>query len=740
MLQKLVFKPGINRENTNYSNEGGWNDMDKVRFRFGSPEKIGGWQETFTDTYKGTARKLISWSSLDGEQLLALGTNSRIYVNYGGQYYNITPLRATVVETDPFASSVGSTLLRVTSTNHGTKAGDWVAFTGVTGVGGISSATLIDPEGFQVAFVTDANNFTIDTGVTATSTATGGGAVTILYELSSGLSIYSTGDGWGSGVWNGPILSVTSTTLEGTGLVGINDTDTTVNVQSTSGFTAAGVIAIDAEHIAYTGTTSTSFTGCTRGSGGTMAVYHNRRELTETSWSSITVRQVLGTAGDTAWGASSDTTFTGGTQMRIWTGDPYGSDMVMAPRGGSIFYWTKDTAAFSRMVILRDSTHPTKKFIPHTVNGVMVSDVSRFIIALGANPYDPNDAFTDFDPMLVRWSHQAFPDDWIPDAENQAGEQRLSAGSYIMTAHPMKQEILVWTDAALYSMQYVGPPHVFRLELLMANLSIIGPNAAAMVNNAAYWMGTDKFYIYNGKLDTLPCSVQQYVFNDLAYEQQFQTFAGTNEGFNEIWWFYVSKAEMLAATAAARDPVCDKYVIYNHAENVWYYGAMKRTAWIDSPLYAGPLAATLKANGDGTLVLHEQGTDDVSTTGTTAITAYIQSTDVDIGDGHQFAFVTRVLPDISFNGSVGVSPEVTLSLYPRQNSGAPYGTIKSGTVQSDQEYSPTTKQYTVQQFTEALYTRVRGRQIALRIESTGLGVKWKLGAPRIDVRPDGRKS
>jgi hypothetical protein len=515
-------------------------------------------------------------------------------------------------------------------------------------------------------------------------------------------------------------------------------------VDSTTGFSSAGAIVIDAEIITYTGLTSTSFTGCTRGAQGSTAAVHNRRQTSATAFSDVVARQVLGYAGETEWGEASDASFGVGLQMRLWSASNFGQDLILAPRGGSIYYWTKDLT-FPRAQALRDANDAALKFVPHTVNGVIVTDVSAFVIALGANPYDPTDEDTAFDPMLLRWTAQADPTDWVPAITNQAGEKRLSAGSYIMAALNTKQEMLVWTDAALYSVQYAGPPFVFNIQLSMSNVSLMGPNCVATVNNSAYWMGTDKFYIYNGRVDTLPCTIQQYIFDDISFAQRFQAFAGTNEGFNEIWWFYVSNTEVTNASQESREPTIDKYVIYNHAEQCWYYGTLNRTAWLDSPLHPGPLACTkivgaLGDSGTGRLVMHEQGTDDAASSTSQPIEAYIQSSDFDIGDGHQFLFVWRMLPDVSFNGSTVPNPQCTLEIMPRQNSGTDYRDVSPPAVISGQQYSPVVKQYTVQKFTPQIDTRVRGRALALRISSDAMGVQWKLGVPRIDARPDGRKS
>lgn len=765
-LQKLTFRPGVNLENTNYTNEGGWYEMDKVRFRSGAPEKIGGWilasnydvdptsSNYYVYNYQGVCRDLVNWASLSGENLVGAGTHLRYYLLYGGVYRNISPYRsATNVLTNPFTTVSGSSVVTVADTAHGVSPGDFVIFSGSTAAGGIAANTINSLVGYQVATVIDLNTYTVNFGTAATSSVTGGGAsVNAAYEIPVGLPVYTLGNGWGAGKWNGSALGAASTTLAvtaGTGVsknVYLNATATTINVASTTGFPATGTIQIEWEIITYTGVTSTSFTGCVRGTNGSTASFHAVQPTSGNGGSvaPIGVYQFTALVGTTGWGQSSAVSGVG-QQLRLWTSDNYGQDLLIAPRGGAIYYWSKDTSAFTRAVTLTAKSqaagYPSSiyQFVPTNTNKIMVSDVSRFAIAFGANSYDPFNANTVFDPMLVRWSDQENAYNWVPSVINQAGEQRLSTGSYIVTAAKMKQEILIWTDAALYSMQYLGPPFVWGINPLMSNLSIISPNAVATVNNTAYWMGADKFYMYDGRVQTLPCDVRQYVYTDISANQQYQTFSATNEGFNEIWWFYVTQTEENAALTQGRDPVVDRYVVYNHLERIWYYGQMSRTAWADSPLQAGPLAATGNST-IGRLLVQEQGNDDVSTNVTNPINAYIQSADFDIQDGNQFMFVWRMLPDVSFTGSTVANPAVTMSLIPRQNPGAPYGTSVNAANISALTYTPVVKQYLVQQFTQQLNTRVRGRQMSFRIESNDVGVQWQHGVTRIDARQDGKKS
>jgi len=816
-LQKLQFQPGVDRENTNYRSEGGWYDIDKVRFRSGTPQKMGGWilnspysTTDYTYFYQGVARSLVNWASLSSENLIGVGTHVRYYIQYGSIYYNVTPLASTQTGlSNPFTTVNGSTQVTVADTAHGAQTNDFVIFSGASAVGGIAANTLNQFQGFQITSVVDLNTYIITVPSAATSSTTGGGTVTAKYEITAGLPVYTLGNGWGAGVWNGPNIGAATTSLtytSGTPVpnVLLNSSSTTINVVSTTGFPAAGSILIDAELITYSGVTATSFTGCTRGTSQTTAATHAQRQvapfsitasistttltvtavasgtltvgspiygtgvtagtyitalgtgtggvgtytvsasqtvasraMTGYTYANITVSQVTSLAGTTGWGQAS-ATFGVGQQLRLWTNDTYGQDLLIAPRGGAIYYWQKDTSSFARAVAIRN-TADYRTFVPISTNQIVVSDVSRFVIAMGANPYDPLVPATAFDPLLVRWSDQENYLNWIPSILTQAGELRLSNGSYIMTSVKMKQEIMIWTDTALYSMQYLGPPAVWGITTSMTNLSIISPNAAIAVNNTAYWMGVDKFYMYNGRVETLPCSLRQYIYNDISFDQQFQTICGTNEGFNEVWWNYVSSTEEQAALSQGRNPLPDRYVVYNHLEKIWYYGQISRTAWNDSALQRGPLAAVGDSN-TGRIVVHEVGNDDVSTDVAVPINAYIQSADFDIEDGNQFMFVWRMLPDVSFTGSEVANPTATITLKPRQNPGAPYGTPVPANVTSTQTYSPLVKSYTVEQFTQQLNTRLRGRQMSFRIGSEGLGVQWQLGVTRIDARTDGKKS
>ncbi len=623
-LQKIQLRPGVNREGTTLANEGGWFECDNVRFRSGYPEKIGGWAAISYNTFLGVARSLWNWVTLKSYNLLGIGTNLKFYIENGGEYFDITPIRETTpAGAATFDTVNGSAIVTVNDMGHGAQTGDFVTFTLAAPVGGLN----LNHE-YQITYLT-ANTYTITASTPATSTVTGGGgAATIAaYQITTGLDVYTIGTGWGAGPWSR-----------------------------------------------------------------------------------------LG------WGDGYTTGI--GLQLRLWSQTNFGENLLFSPRGGALYYWTPGAGATPALTTR--GTLVSGLDVPATINQIMVSDSTRIVIAFGCNDYGAYGT-TPQDPMLIRWTAQESYTDWTPSATNQAGSYRLSHGSVIVGALQTRQEILVWTDAAVYSMQYLGVPFVWGFTLLSDNISITSPNAMATANGVAYWMGTDKFYTYSGRVETLPCALRSYVFDDINRDQGAQFFAGTNEGFSEIWWFYCS----------VNSTVIDKYVIYNYLDRVWYYGNMGRTAWIDSPLRQYPQAATT----GNLMVFHEAAVDDGTTNPPTPISAYIQSSDFDIGDGHNYGFVWRMIPDITFDGSTTafpLKPEVTFTIRPRQNPGAPYGTGDTPTVASKQSYAGQAT-YNVQEFTEIVYTRIRGRQMAFKVSSDTLGTQWQLGVPRADVRPDGRR-
>ena len=812
-LQKLVFKPGINKEGTNYTNEGGWFDCDKVRFRSGNAEKIGGWTRLSNSTFLGVCRALWNWGTLAGSNLLGVGTSKKYYVEQGGEYNDITPLllnssgsTTTTLGANALGTTNGSAAVTVNDAISGISPaiGDYVIISSTATVGGLT----ISGE-YTVTKVNSALQYEITASATATSTASGGGTVTVQYEYPVGNDTYTTSTGWGAGSWSptdtaalgsnpftvtagSAVVTVTQNahgylTSAGSFVVGqqykivvvgstsftsigasantVGTIFTATGVGTGSGTASivwvafSGVASLTATPTTFSISGTSGFTPGTYGySGHTGATavpaawLNSTFELTYVDANTYTITMVApavyGSVGGGSsviaypqygarpWGSAAAVGIA--QQLRIWTNDNFGQDLFIAPRGGGIYYWIPAgqtypsgaagglTTRAQSLSVQSTAAGFSGQFVPNTTNQVLGSAIQRFVVAFGANPYDPTDSETAFDPLLVRWSDQENPYEWVPAVTNQSGEYRLNIGSYIVCGRSTRQEILVWTDAAVYSMQYLGPPYVWGFQLLQDNISIMGPNASITVNNVTYWMGTDKFYRYTGRVETLPSTLRQYVYQDINQNQNFQVYAGSVEGYNEIWWFYCS----------AESSEVDRYVIYNYVDDVWYYGNMSRTAWLDSGLRQYPMAAD---TANFRVLYHENGNDDVSGLTAVPINAYVQSSDFDIGDGHNFGFVWRILPDLTFNGSSANTPAVTMVVLPRVNSGTAYGVPNAPGVASTQNYSATRHTYAVQQFDGQVYTRIRGRQMAYRIESNGLGVAWQMGFPRIDIRPDGRR-
>jgi len=651
-LQKLKFKPGIVKEITTLSGEGGWFDGDKIRFRFGFPQKIGGWTALTYTSFLGVARSLWNWVTLNNYNLLGIGTNLKFYVESGGIYNDITPIRSTTAAGDiTFAANTvtPSSIITVTDTAHGCVTNDFVTFydVDVSGLGGNITQAVLQQE-YQVTVV-DNNSYTISAREVsnvaspgnpvlsnASDTGDGGANVYGEYQINTGLDIYTIGVGWGAGPWN------------------------------------AGASTDPWAH---------------------------------------------------GWGTSFDWAVGYGLQLRLWSQINYGQDLLFSPRNGPLFIWEVGNGAaplFSTRGTLVQAVD-----IPSQIGQIAVSDATRIVIAFGASEYGAYGT-ADFDPMLIRWSAQEDYLDWTPSATNQAGSYRLSRGSSIISSLQTRQEILVWTDAALYSMQYLGPPYVYGFNILSDSISIASPNVMVSATGTTFWMGLDKFYVYSGRVETLPCPVRQYVFENMNKDQAFQFFAGSNEGFSEIWWFYCS----------SNSTVIDRYVIFNYQENAWYYGELGRTAWLDSSIRSYPIAATT----GNLIVYHETSVDDGTTDPPSPISSYIQSSDFDIGEGDSYGFVWRIIPDVTFDGSTTPSPgkpQVSFVLRPRKNPGSSYAVAAEKDIDAVQSYE-TTHLYNVQEFTQLVYTRARGRQLALKVQSNTLGTQWKLGVPAIDIRKDGR--
>lgn len=619
-LQKITFQPGANRENTRYTNEGRWWDMDHVRFRSGTPEKIGGWVSLGANTFQGVARFLHNWITLGSENLLAVGTNLKLYVERGQQYFDITPVRYTLnpATNNPFLTgAAGSSVVTATCASHGAILGDFVTFSGAVGFDGILTATL-NAE-FQITSVPTSNTFTfVATPCTAGATSGGGAAVVMAFQVTTGPELSVYGVGFGVGAW---------------------------------------------------------------GSGG--------------------------------WGLAASGTGVVTSGMRQWVGGNWGQDLVFAVRDSGVYYWATtgsiSTALATRAVAL--STLSGASNPPIVADNLLVTD-DEYVLAIGTNPLGSSTE----DPLLVRWCDQGNVANWTPAVTNTAGGQRITAGSYTFAAKRLRQENLIWTDTALISVQSVGPPIVFSFVTLAENISIASVNAVGIANNVAYWMGKDKFYVYSGQVQTLPCDVRKYVFSNINTGQLGQVAAGTNAAFNEVTWFYCS----LAATSP------DRYVTYNYLENLWTFGSMARTAWLDSPLRPAPMAAS----ADKKMYYHETGFDDGSTGG--ALTSFLESADFDIGDGQSFSFVDRIIPDVDFDGSTAVTPSVVLTLKARDTPGGNFGQTRTSTVSQ-------TAVIPFGQFTENCWTRIRGRQLSFRLDSTGVGVTWQLGTPRLSIREDGQR-
>ena len=780
-LQKILFKPGLNLENTRYTTEGGWYDCEKVRFRQGTPEKIGGWAPVSTPVNKfvGYCRSLWSWAALNSVVYVGVGTNLKFYIYQGGYYNDITPIRVyKSALSGPFAATAGSTTVTVTSAAHGATDGDYVNFLG---------ATALSNQAFTR---TTATNFALTTAL-ATNTP-------VILSVSSGGSLPSgllAGVQYYIQVVSGTTVQFTTTPSPAVAVTTTTAGSGTFSLYVNNGLTASVLNSSfqvsNTTTNTFTITTPVAATAYDTGNGGTVnAAYeiHIGYDVPQalTGWGA-------GSWGSGSWGTGQASV----SQARICWQNNFGQDLVYGYRGGAMYYWNASvgvslntftvtiaspgvftlnngslingmaialtstgtlptgltigtvyyvvnasgstfqlSATFGGSAINTSGSQSGTQYIvpnglpitslggasdvPAFVNLVFVSDTSRFTIAFGCTPYGGGD----LDPMLIRWSDQESVVNWTPAATNQAGFIRLSHGSEIRTAVQTRQEIVVITDSSIYSMQYLGPPYVWGTQLLGDNISIAGINTAVIASGVVFWMGVDKFYKYDGRVQTLRCDLRQYIYSNINLSQQQQFFCSTNEGFNEVWWFYCS----------ANSTVIDKYVVYNYFEDVWYFGTIGRTAWMDSGLLSFPVAATY----DNTLVYHEDGVDDNTTGTAVAMDSYITSSEFDIGDGHNFGFVWRLIPDITFRGSSTANPQVSMTLKPLQNSGSGYNNPES---EGGVNYGTVTRTAVVpiEQFTQQVYIRVRGRQMAFKVEGNQLGLQWQLGAPRIDIKPDGRR-
>jgi len=720
-LSKLQFNPGVNREVTAYTNEGGWFDSDNVRFQKGYPEKIGGWQKRGSDTFLGTCRALHPWVTLNRDQFIGVGTNEKYYIDRGGEYNDITPLRSTTAAgAVTFARvEVGSPVINVIDAAHGAVVGDFVTFSGAASLGASITANVLNQE-YKIDSVENSNSYRIKAKVEGSlinqtptlvnaangDSGNGGGSIVGKYQINVGLNTTVRASGWGAGSWGGINNQALQTALNQGGT--LSNSAETITVSSSSGIVANDVVLIgDTELVKVGGITNNNLTTCVRGFSGTTAVAHADGSI---------VRLALGNVDSAndfdGWGDPSTQSITANS-LRLWSNDNFGEDLLINVRDGGLFYWDATNGLGTRAVNITTLSSLPK--IPTVAKQVLVSDRDRHVIAFGC---DPESTPGVQDPLTIRFSSQESITDWEASATNTAGELRLGSGSEIVTAIETRQQILVMTDTTLYAMQFLGPPFTFGVTAISENITIAGPNAAIAVDDNVFWMGRSEFYVYSGTVQRLPCMVRDYVFSDLNENQLEKINVALNTEHSEVWWFYPS----------SDSEEVNKYVVYNYLEQVWYYGSFGRTAWVDRGIFDFPIAA----NNDGSLYEHELGFDDGTTNPASAINAFIQSSPMDIGDGQQFMFIQKMIPDIDFKNSTAILPETNITLDVKN---APDGTYNS----SQTDAFVKTQAAAVDARTEQLYFRLRGRQMRFKISSDDLEVTWRLGSPRVDIRSDGRR-
>jgi hypothetical protein len=634
---KLQFKPGVNRDQTDYSNEGGWYECDKIRFRSGYPQKLGGWVKYTPTAFAGVCRQMWNWITTFNDDLLAMGTSSKVYIESGGYFNDITPFAAALAGSNTFAVTNPTKLVTVTTTTalpSWLVTGEPVLIAGMSALGGVPAGEI---NGVRIITKTGANSFTFPTTTTPTTASVSGAGFTVQAEIAPGNAITFAGLGWGVGTW-----------------------------------------------------------------------------------------------GRSAWGLGSTSTRIF-RQQRDWWFDNFDNDLVMNIRNGAGYWWVRGLtddpsgSLATHAITLQDyatSGGYTASAVPVQIMQLMVSQQDRHLIAFGAVPFGSTSE-ADFDPLLIRWADQDTPGDWTPSSSNTAGDLRVSRGSRIVRALPTRQEILVWTDSHLFTLQFLGTTDVFGLQEYADNISIISPRAVSSAANITYWMGQDKFYAYTGRVETLPCTLRNHVFTNINFNQADQIICGTNEQWNEVWWFYPT----------ANSNYNNAYVVYNHLERIWYYGTLDRTAWLDTPLRPHLQATNTPitvndltvTTGSGYLYSHENGLDD----DTLPMDSYIQSSDFDLDDGDQFMLTRRILPDVEFDGSTAAAPEVTFTMRPRSFPGSAFS--------ADAADTQRVIETPIGVYTNQVFIRARARQMALKVRSQNLGVQWQLGAPRLDVRPDGKR-
>ena len=711
-LNKIVFKSGIVSDITPYSNEGGFVDGDKIRFRLGSPEKIGGWEKFSPNTYLGSARRLHNWVALDGSDFMGIGTHLKYYIEEGQTFSDITPIRSTTSAGDvTFAATNGSTTITVTDPAHGANENDFVTFSGAVSLGGVITATILNAE-FQITSLISSNAYTITSSVAANSsdTGNGGGSVVGTYQLNVGLDVTVGGTGWGAGQWSGTTSGALATQLN----EALDASETDIDVDDETGMnTANDVILVEEELMLVSATTDDNTMTVTRGHSGTDAATHADNTL---------VRLAVGNADSAndfvGWGNAASVT-TPGAQIRTWSHDNFGEDLIINPRDGGLFYWDKTTGLGNRAVELSStSTFSGETSVPTIAKQVLVSDQDRHVIVFGCDGLGATPTATQGDgvqdPLLVRFSSQENPVDFFPTTTNTAGDLRLGGGSTFVQAVETKEQILVFTNKTLHAMRFIGPPFTFGIKELSKNITIMSPSSAIAIDDNVYWMGVDTFYIYSGQTQQLPCTVKDKVFLDLNVEERNKVHVGANTEFSEVWWFYPS----------ASSTEIDKYVIYNYLENIWYFGSLVRQAWLDRGIRSLPIAT-----GGQHLFNHETGFDDDGS----AMTAFVESAPMALGGAERFASINRIVPDISFAGSTSINPQVDFTIKARTHSGSGF------TQTDDSNTSQRTATTPVEVYTEKLDVRVRGRTFAMRVEATEAGTAFKLGSPQVNIVQDGRR-
>ena len=759
-LSKIQFRPGVNRETTSYGDENGWFNSDLIRFRKGRPEKMGGWERLSSNTIDGTGRSLHVWAALDGSKFMGLGTETKFYIEEGGGYNDITPIRSTAtLGSNPLKTGAASSaVVTVTAAAHGAVTGDFVTFSGATTTDGITAAQLNTEH--QVTVV-DSNSYQITTAGTASSgsTAGGGSAVIANYQINTGLNTVVSGTGFGAGLWSGLSTGYAQTTLNDSGGIDASVTSFTltsaasfetaatttsanltiisssVPVADSSGFPAKGTLLIGSEKIRYGTNSGNVFGDLTRADDGTtaatsssggavtfvgmMLIESELIQYTGKSTHTINAGVVRGVRGTTAaahadgvdvkeandfvgWGESSSTAANTGSNIRLYSQDNWGEDLLLNVYDGTPYYWDKTLGLGSRATDLASQSGASGA--PTITRRIMVSGADRHVVCFGCNPLDESAQ----DLLMVRWSDQENPVDWTPTATNTAGSQRISSGSEIISAQKTRQEMLIWTDTALHAMRFTGPPFTFGFSMLANNVSIIGPNAVTTVGDKVFWMDRENFYVYTGRVQVIPCTLLRYVFDDINLEQSFKCFAASNKMFDEVFWFYPS----------ADATEIDRYVKFNFTENTWDLGTLSRTAWVDYGIHNNPRASGI-ASGTNFVYVHETGDDNDGS----PMTSFIESADFDIGDGEQFMFVSRLVPDIDITSS-DAEASVNYILKTRNYPGDSLTTNSTNAVKAT---------------TQQAFLRSRSRQIALRVESSTTDITWTMGDLRLDFRPDGRR-